>query len=52
MGDKKVQEKLIPYQNVFRYLTERSYSLDADKEWKMSIHRIAAYFMVKDGQLL
>ena len=51
MGDKKVQEKL-PYQNVFRYLTERSYSLNRDKEWKMSIHRIAAYFVVKDGHLV
>ena len=45
MNDKKVKEKLL-YQNIFRYLSERPYSLDADKEWKMSIHQKSSQLFI------
>ena len=38
MSDKKAKEMLL-YQDVFRYLTERSYRQDADNEWKRTIRR-------------
>lgn len=50
MAEKSAQEKLF-YQDVLRYLTERSYREDAEKQWKRKIRRKAQHFTVKDGQL-
>ena len=49
MSDKKAQEKLL-YQDVMKYIVERTYRVEADKDWKRTIRRKAGDFVVKDGQ--
>ena len=36
MAEKSAQEKLL-YQGVLKYLTERSYRAEAEKQWKRTI---------------
>ena len=50
MAEKSAQEKLL-YQDVLKYLTERSYRAEAEKQWKRTIRRKVKYFTVNDGQL-
>ena len=50
MAEKSAQEKLF-YKDVLRYLTERSYREEAEKQWKRTIRRKAQDFTVNDGQL-
>ena len=50
MSEKKTREKLL-YQNMMKYIVERSYRAEAEKEWKRTIRRKAGDFVVKDGQL-
>ena len=49
MAEKSAQEKLL-YQDVLKYLTERSYRVEAGKQWKRSIRRrkISQSTMVKE----
>ena len=46
----KTREKLL-YQDVVKYIVERSYRAEAEKDWKRTIRRKAGDFVVKDGQL-
>ena len=48
-AEKSAQEKL-HYQDVLKYLTERSYRAEAEKQWKRTIRRKAKDFTVNDGQ--
>ena len=50
MSEKKTREKLL-YQDVMKYIVERSYRAEAEKDWKRTIRRKAGDFVVKDGQL-
>eukprot|EP00731_Ephydatia_muelleri_P002239 Em0001g2239a len=53
MSEKKTREKLL-YQDVMKYIVERSYRAEAEKDWKRTIRTIrrkAGDFVVKDGQL-
>eukprot|EP00731_Ephydatia_muelleri_P009172 Em0004g1510a len=50
MAEKSAQEKLF-YKDVLRYLTERSYREEAEKQWKRTVRRKAQDFTVNDGQL-
>ena len=50
MSEKKAQEKLL-YQDVIKYIVERTYRVEAEKDWKRMIRRKAGDFVVKDGQL-
>ena len=50
MSEKKTREKLF-YQDVMKYIVERSYRAEAEKAWKRTIRRKAGDFVVKDGQL-
>eukprot|EP00731_Ephydatia_muelleri_P029680 Em0021g203a len=50
MAEKSAQEKLL-YQDVLKYLTERSYRAEAEKQWKRTIRRKVKYFTVNDGKL-
>ena len=50
MSEKKAQEKLL-YQDVIKYIVERTYRVEAEKDWKRTIRRKAGDFVVKDGQL-
>ena len=45
MAEKSAQEKLF-YKDVLRYLTERSYREEAEKQWKRTIRRKAQSTMV------
>ncbi|KAL5475515.1 hypothetical protein EMCRGX_G025341 [Ephydatia muelleri] len=49
MAEKSAQEKLL-YQDVLKYLTERSYRAEAEKQWKRTIRRKVKYFTVNDDQ--
>eukprot|EP00731_Ephydatia_muelleri_P033753 Em0037g17a len=48
MAEKSAQEKLL-YRDVLKYLTERSYRAEAEKQWKRMIRRKAKDFTVNDG---
>ena len=50
MSEKKTREKLL-YQDVMKYIVERSYRAEAEKQLKRTIRRKAEDFVVKDGQL-
>ena len=50
IDEKRAKEKLL-YRDVLRYLTERSYRVIAEKQWKRTIRRNTEDFTVKDGQL-
>ena len=50
MSEKKTREKLL-YQDVMKYVVERSYRAEAEKQLKRTIRRKAEDFVVKDGQL-
>ena len=47
----KDQEKLLLYQDVMKYIMERAYRVDAEKNWKRTIRRKAGEFVLEDGQL-
>ncbi|KAL5494076.1 hypothetical protein EMCRGX_G015347 [Ephydatia muelleri] len=49
-SEKKDQEKLL-YQDVMKYIMERAYRVDAEKNWKRTIRRKAGEFVLEDGQL-
>ncbi|KAL5476085.1 hypothetical protein EMCRGX_G025990 [Ephydatia muelleri] len=49
-SEKKDQEKLL-YQDVMKYIMERAYRVDAEKNWKRTIRRKAEEFVLEDGQL-
>ena len=46
----KRRPKLL-YQDVIKYIVERTYRVEAEKDWKRTIRRKAGDFVVKDGQL-
>ena len=50
MSEIKTREKLL-YQDVMKYIVERSYRAEAEKQLKRTIRRKAEDFVVKDGQL-
>ena len=49
-SEKKDREKLL-YQDVMKYIMERAYRVDAEKNWKRTIRRKAGEFVLEDGQL-
>eukprot|EP00731_Ephydatia_muelleri_P031393 Em0022g907a len=49
-SEKKDQEKLL-HQDVMKYIMERAYRVDAEKNWKRTIRRKAGEFVLEDGQL-
>ena len=49
MSEKKTREKLL-YQDVMKYIVERSYRAEAEKHWKRTIRRKAGDFVVKVAQ--
>eukprot|EP00731_Ephydatia_muelleri_P025267 Em0017g350a len=47
-SEKKDREKLL-YQDVMKYIMERAYRVDAEKNWKRTIRRKAGEFVLEDG---
>eukprot|EP00731_Ephydatia_muelleri_P032631 Em0024g175a len=47
-SEKNDQEKLL-YQDVMKYIMERAYRVDAEKNWKRTIRRKAGEFVLEDG---
>ena len=45
------EKKKLLYQDMMKYIVERSYRAEAEKNWKRTIRRKAGDFVVKDGQL-
>ena len=50
IAEKSAQEKLL-YQDMLKYLTERSYRTEAEKQWERTIRRKAKDFTTNDGYL-
>ena len=45
------EKKKLLHQDVMKYIVERSYRAEAEKDWKRRIRRKAGDFVVKDGHL-